>query len=96
MCITNKNNWKLLNAYHFGGYGKVTDELVRFMNKFKQQTGIPLDPIYTGKMLFGIIDLIKIGHFDKQNRILAIHSGGLQGIEGMNEKLRKRGQKIIA
>ena len=74
---------------------KVSNELIAFINQFKQQTEIPLDPIYTGKMLFGIIDLIKNGHFDKQNRILAIHSGGLQGIAGMNEKLAKKGQTTI-
>lgn len=92
---TDKNNWQLVNDYHFGGYGKVTNELVSFINQFKQQTKIPLDPIYTGKMLFGIIDLIKNGHFAKQNRILAIHSGGLQGIAGMNQKLQRKGQKTI-
>jgi 1-aminocyclopropane-1-carboxylate deaminase len=92
---TQKDNWILVTEYHFGGYGKVSNELIAFINQFKQQTEIPLDPIYTGKMLFGIIDLIKNGHFDKQNRILAIHSGGLQGIEGMNEKLVKKGQITI-
>jgi 1-aminocyclopropane-1-carboxylate deaminase len=90
-----KDNWELITKYHFGGYGKVTDELIQFINTFKQQTGIPLDPIYTGKMLFGIIDLIKNGHFAKQNRILAIHSGGLQGIEGMNQRLQRKGQITI-
>jgi 1-aminocyclopropane-1-carboxylate deaminase len=92
---THKNNWQLITEYHFGGYGKVSDELIAFINYFKQQTNIPLDPIYTGKMLFGIIDLIKNGHFAKQKRILAIHTGGLQGIEGMNQKLQRKGQKTI-
>lgn len=90
-----KDNWELITAYHFGGYGKITGELIQFINTFKQQTQIPLDPIYTGKMLFGIIDLIKNGHFAKQNRILAIHSGGLQGIEGMNQRLQRKGQLTI-
>ncbi|MFK7747790.1 MAG: 1-aminocyclopropane-1-carboxylate deaminase/D-cysteine desulfhydrase, partial [Kordia sp.] len=93
--FTTKDNWKLMIDYHFGGYGKVSEELIVFMNQFKQQTNIPLDPIYTGKMLFGIIDLIKKGHFAKQNRILAIHTGGLQGIAGMNQKLQRKGQKTI-
>jgi len=92
---THKNNWQLITEYHFGGYGKVSDELIAFINYFKQQTNIPLDPIYTGKMLFGIIDLIKNGHFAKQKRILAIHTGGLQGIKGMNQKLQRKGQKTI-
>jgi len=90
-----KDNWELNTTYHFGGYGKVTDELIQFINSFKQQTQIPLDPIYTGKMMFGIIDLIKNEHFAKQNRILAIHSGGLQGIEGMNQKLQRKGHQTI-
>jgi 1-aminocyclopropane-1-carboxylate deaminase len=90
-----KDNWELINTYHFGGYGKVTDALIQFMNDFKKQTQIPLDPIYTGKMLYGIIDLIKNGHFAKQNRILAVHSGGLQGIDGMNKKLYKKGKTTI-
>ncbi|PTX58718.1 1-aminocyclopropane-1-carboxylate deaminase [Kordia periserrulae] len=93
--LTNKTNWELMTKYHFGGYGKVTDELIAFINQFKQQTSIPLDPIYTGKMLFGIIDLMKNGYFGKQNRILAIHSGGLQGIAGMNQKLQQKGQQTI-
>ncbi|MEM6718399.1 MAG: pyridoxal-phosphate dependent enzyme [Bacteroidota bacterium] len=93
--FTQKNNWQLITDYHFGGYGKVSDELISFINQFKQQTNIPLDPIYTGKMLFGVIDLLKNGHFAKQKRILAIHSGGLQGIAGMNQKLQKKGQKTI-
>lgn len=93
--FTSKNNWELVHDYHFGGYGKVTEELIAFINTFKKQTSIPLDPIYTGKMLYGIIDLIKKGHFAKQNRILAIHTGGLQGIEGMNQKLQRKGQKTI-
>lgn len=93
--LTEKTNWKLIPMYHFGGYGKVTNELIAFINQFKQHTSIPLDPIYTGKMLFGIIDLMKNGYFGKQNRILAIHSGGLQGIAGMNQKLQKKGQQTI-
>lgn len=92
---TPKENWQLIHNYHFGGYGKVSNELIRFINDFKEQTAIPLDPIYTGKMLYGIVDLIKNGYFAKQNRILAIHSGGLQGIAGMNQKLRKKGRETI-
>jgi 1-aminocyclopropane-1-carboxylate deaminase len=93
--FTSKDNWKLVSKYHFGGYGKVTDDLIQFMNDFKKRYEIPLDPVYTGKMLFGIIDLIKNGHFAKQNRILAVHSGGLQGIAGMNKKLQKKGKTTL-
>jgi 1-aminocyclopropane-1-carboxylate deaminase len=51
--------------------------------------GIPLDPIYTGKMLYGINDLIKQERFDKGDVIVAIHTGGLQGVEGMREKMER-------
>ena len=54
-----------------------------------------LDPIYTGKMLFGILDLIRKEHFSEGTKILAIHTGGIQGIEGVNQKLKKLNQEII-
>ncbi|MFN3137722.1 MAG: 1-aminocyclopropane-1-carboxylate deaminase/D-cysteine desulfhydrase [Allomuricauda sp.] len=84
------NRWRLVTDYHFGGYAKVDQQLIVFINRFKQQTGIPLDPIYTGKMLFGIFDLIKKDFFPSGSQILAIHTGGLQGIPGMNAILKKK------
>ena len=87
--LTNKN-WSLNTNYHFGGYAKVSETLIKFINKFKQETGIPLDPVYTGKMLFGIVDLIKKGYFENGTSILAIHTGGLQGIDGMNVYLKNK------
>lgn len=86
----NYSNWKIINDYNFGGYGKVTPELVDFLNKFYSKHKIPLDPIYTGKMVFGVIDLIKKNYFPKNSKILVIHTGGLQGIEGMNLKLKAK------
>jgi 1-aminocyclopropane-1-carboxylate deaminase len=80
----------LIKDYHFGGFAKINEELVRFINDFKNQTGVALDPIYTGKMLFGIVDLIQKNYFPKEARILAIHTGGLQGILGMNYSLSKK------
>jgi len=88
-------NWRLETVYHFGGYGKWNSELIEFVNTFKRATTIPLDPIYTGKMLFGIVDLIKKNQFPKNSKILVIHTGGLQGIEGFNELLVKKNQKTI-
>ena len=76
-----------MTDYHFGGYGKINLELIAFINKFKSDYGISLDPIYTGKMMFGIFDLIESGYFPDNAKILAIHTGGLQGIAGMNLKL---------
>jgi len=88
-------NWELQSEYHFGGYAKINEELIRFINAFREQTGIPLDPIYTGKMMFGILDLINKGYFPEGSKIVAIHTGGLQGIEGMNCKLKSKNLPLI-
>ena len=81
--------------YIFGGYAKVTESLIHFINDFKKQTGILLDPIYTGKMMYGLCNLIKKDFFPKGSAILAVHTGGLQGIDGMNLLLKKRGLPMI-
>ena len=86
---TSRMNWKLITNYHFGGYAKVTSELISTINDFNSEQGILLDPVYTGKMIFGILDLVKNGYFKKNTRILAIHTGGQQGILGMNKRLEK-------
>jgi len=88
-------DWKLITDYHFGGYGKVTEELIVFINDFYEKTGIPLDPVYTGKMFFGVIDLIHKNYFPENADILLIHTGGLQGIEGMNKELQRKKLPII-
>lgn len=80
------DNWTINTDYHFGGYAKIDADLVEFIKKFKQQHGIMLDPIYTGKMLFGIFDLIRKEFFKKGQVIIALHTGGLQGIAGINER----------
>jgi 1-aminocyclopropane-1-carboxylate deaminase len=88
-------NWELNTQYHFGGYGKVTPQLISFINQFYNENRIPLDPIYTGKMVFGVINLIEKGFFPKNARILLIHTGGLQGIQGMNQMLEKKKMEKI-
>jgi len=88
--FTARKNWELQTDYHFGGYAKVSEVLIQFINNFKEQTQIPLDPIYTGKLLYGILDLVKNDQFKPKTKILAIHTGGLQGIVGMNAKLKKK------
>ena len=85
-----RDNWKLINNYHFGGYAKVNEELISFMNQFYEKYKIPLDPIYTGKMVYGVLDLINNNYFPENSKILLIHTGGLQGIEGMNIKLKNK------
>ncbi|MEP0262658.1 pyridoxal-phosphate dependent enzyme [Dokdonia sp.] len=92
---TNATHWELIQEYHFGGYAKVTKELVDFINGFKKEQEILLDPIYTGKMMYGIFDLISKGYFPQNSRILAIHTGGLQGISGVNKTLRKKGLQTL-
>ncbi len=87
--------WDLSMEYVFGGYAKVSKELVAFINEFKSSTGIPLDPVYTGKMMFGIVDMAMEGRFKTGTSILAIHSGGLQGIDGMNLVLKKKKLPLI-
>ena len=89
------DNYKLIHSYHFGGYAKINEILISFINDFYQQTTIPLDPIYTGKMMFGIMDLVKNNFFERNSSILAIHTGGLQGIEGMNQRLIKKKLPLI-
>jgi 1-aminocyclopropane-1-carboxylate deaminase len=90
-----QDNWKLITDYHFGGYGKVTNDLIDWINQFYDQTQIPLDPVYTGKMVFGIVDLIAKNYFPENAKILLIHTGGLQGIQGMNLKLKNKGLPIL-
>lgn len=90
-----QNNWNLITDYHFGGYAKINKELISFINQFKADYGIPLDPVYTGKMMFGIFDLINKDYFSKGSKILAIHTGGLQGIGGMNMQLKNKGLTLI-
>ena len=76
-------DWSINEEFHFGAYAKVTDELMNFIARFEQQHNIPLEPIYSGKMLFGIYELIKKRDFFPQNKsILIIHGGGLQGCRG--------------
>ena len=83
---TNEKNWCLINNYHFGGYAKITKELIDFTMDFNFNQKIPLDAIYTSKMMYGIIDLIKKDYFPRKSSILAIHTGGIQGNIGMNDR----------
>lgn len=76
---TNRTNWDLILDYHFGGYGKVTQELIDFLLNIEKKTGVLFDPIYNGKMLFGVLKMIEQEKFPENSKILLIHSGGLQG-----------------
>lgn len=85
LVTTESEEWQLLHDYHFGGYAKHTPELLRFMNEFYSQTGIPSDFVYTGKLFYAIGDLLRADFFPPGSRLLLIHSGGLQG----NSSLKK-------
>jgi 1-aminocyclopropane-1-carboxylate deaminase len=76
---TDKQNWALTDAYCCGGYAKTSQELLQFMQQFEQRYAIPLEQVYTAKMMMGLFDLIQQNHFPANTRILAIHTGGLQG-----------------
>jgi 1-aminocyclopropane-1-carboxylate deaminase len=91
----NNSNWELNYDYHFGGYAKVNSDLIAFINQFYKKHKVLLDPIYTGKMVFGVMDLINKDYFPKMSKILIIHTGGIQGIEGINTILKQKNQEII-
>lgn len=90
-----QDNWELIEDYHFGGYGKINENLVNFINKFFDETNVPLDPVYTGKMVFGVMDMVNKGYFPENSNILVIHTGGLQGIAGMNRELIRKKLPLI-
>ena len=92
--LSGKQNFTLFDASD-GGFGKIIDENVRFINEFYQKFGIVLEPVYTGKMLRKIFELIEENYFPEKSKILAFHTGGLQGIEGANEMLKKKNRNLI-
>lgn len=93
--VINSINWELISDDYFGGYAKINTSLVTFMNEFKEQTGVLLDPIYTGKMMFRLLDMIEKNQIKQGAKILAIHTGGIQGIDGINTKLKKKNLDLI-
>ncbi len=92
--LTSKRNFRLMDSA-FGGYGKINDGNIRFINTFREKYGIPLEPVYTGKMMQKVFDLIGEGYFPGNSRILCFHTGGLQGIEGANRLLEKQNRTLI-
>ncbi len=82
-------NWNLNYNFHFGGYAKISKELILFIKHFEELNSIMLDPIYTGKLIFGINEMINNKGLPKGSTIIVIHTGGLQGIAGMQNKIDK-------
>lgn len=81
---------ELITDYHFGGYAKTSPELIDFLSEFYQKYNVKWDAIYNGKMAYGLFDLLKKGTFSKKDKLLAIHTGGLQGIEGIEQRIGER------
>ena len=79
LCGHENNNWQLINDYSFGGYAKHQPALLRFINEFYRETGIPSDFVYTGKLFYAVSELIDQNYFPTGSRLVLIHSGGLQG-----------------
>jgi 1-aminocyclopropane-1-carboxylate deaminase len=84
-------DYELYTNYHFGGYAKTTPALIQFIKDFVSHTGILIEPVYTGKLLFALLNLAKQGCFKTGSNILAIHSGGLFGLLGMKDKFGDEG-----
>jgi 1-aminocyclopropane-1-carboxylate deaminase len=80
-------NWQLFDQWHFGGFGKSNEALITFMNGFFEQTGIPLDVVYTAKMMYGLQEQLQAGFFAADAKILCVHSGGLQGNASVKQLL---------
>lgn len=78
-------NWYLHSQFHHGGYAKITPELKLFCQTFTQATGVPIEPIYTGKMFYALWQLIEQDYFHKGEHIVALHTGGLQGLAGLKK-----------
>ena len=74
--------WDIWPDYHFGGFGKFNHDLIEFMIQFTRDTGIPLDPVYNGKVMYAIDDKMRSGFFNDNDSIIALHTGGMQGLAG--------------
>ena len=83
----NRNNWDITQDYHFGGFAKSKPVLPAFIQTFQNQHGIPLEPVYTGKTLFAVFDLLERGYFKPGQRIIVLHTGGLQGNRSLSLQL---------
>jgi 1-aminocyclopropane-1-carboxylate deaminase len=80
-------NWRLFDEWHFGGFGKHNKELLMFMNSFYTANDIPLDMVYTGKMMYGLQQMLIADYFAKEDKVLCIHTGGLQGNASVKSEL---------
>jgi 1-aminocyclopropane-1-carboxylate deaminase len=82
----NFNNWQIMGEFHRGGYAKFSKEDVKKILSFSQETGFIFEPVYSGKMILALLDLIDQQYFPKGHRLILLHTGGLQGIGGLIER----------
>ena len=81
-----ESQFTLEKGYHFGGYAKHNQELILFMREFLAKTNLKTDPIYTGKLFYALVDLVKKDYFKEGSTIVVVHTGGLQGIKGFENR----------
>jgi 1-aminocyclopropane-1-carboxylate deaminase len=82
LSIPSRAGWAICEDYHFGGFGKCPPDLLSFMAQFEEDTQIPLDPVYTAKMIYGLVDQVRQGKFSSGDCLMVLHTGGLQGRRG--------------
>ncbi|REJ84033.1 MAG: pyridoxal-phosphate dependent enzyme [Bacteroidetes bacterium] len=80
-----RGSFRIIHDFHEGGYARAGPRLLNFCEMFSSQTGIPVEPVYTGKMFFGLIQMIQSGYFPSHSNVLAIHTGGIYHFENENK-----------
>lgn len=103
--VSSPANWQIEYGFHCGGYAKVNQALAEFVDRFQAYSGIEIEPVYTGKMFYGLYQLLKQLSNNKTNhsspiksgcRIVAIHTGGLQGMRGMTTRMDRLNSHLLA
>ncbi|WP_448213594.1 1-aminocyclopropane-1-carboxylate deaminase/D-cysteine desulfhydrase [Colwellia sp. MEBiC06753] len=89
-------NWRLLTEFHRGGYAKFSAEDCINLAELTTHFNVPFEPIYSGKMLLALLDLIEQGYFPAGHRIVLLHTGGIQGVSGLINQNRVPEQYIKA
>ena len=84
--VQKTKHWQLLSQFHRGGYAKFTQKDCQRIIEFNQVTQLNFEPVYSGKMLLALLDLIADGYFPEKHRIVLLHTGGLQGLGGLAER----------
>lgn len=82
--------WRLILDAHEGGYGKISPRLADCIERFKIHSGVQLEPLYTGKLLLALENMLAGGEFTAGSRVVMVHTGGLQGLRGMEERLAEQ------